>query len=259
MEFPSHPLREFIGERPREKLYVAAPVTERGEHYGEHVQPVVEVFSELVFFDALFEVTVRGGEHSDVHLLRARASDGLEFPFLKHAQELRLEVEGQLPDFVEEYGAAVGEGEPAVTLFGRARERARLVPEEFALYQVHGNSRAVYLYERPLAPPARFMYRPRDHFLARAGLAQYEDCAVGPGDLVNVLHDLPHRGARAYDIVEVAEVLYLLLEVFRCVHERAYAPRRLDALVHVPEYERVEDFLAGLVRGYGRFRGETPS
>ena len=64
------------------------------------------------------------------------AAHALELALLQHAQQLRLQLEGQLADLVEEQRAAVGQLEAPELPRQRAGERPLLVPEQLALDQV---------------------------------------------------------------------------------------------------------------------------
>src|SRR5262249_46310078 len=97
------------------------------------------------------EVPVGCRDQPHVHLDRARATEALEFLLLEHPQELRLELEGNLADLVEEERPAVGHFEPADLLRDRPREGAALVTEELALEEPGGDRSTVQLDERPLA------------------------------------------------------------------------------------------------------------
>ena len=79
------------------------------------------------------EVAVRRGDEADVDLDRLRTADPLELLLLQDAQQLRLELERDLADLVEEQRAAVGHLEAADLLGDGAGEGAPLVPEELAL------------------------------------------------------------------------------------------------------------------------------
>ena len=76
-----------------------------------------------------------------VDTLRPRAAEPLELLLLQHAQQLRLELERNVADLVEEERAAVGELEAADLLRDRAGERAALVAEELALEKPRRESR----------------------------------------------------------------------------------------------------------------------
>src|SRR5205823_1500853 len=109
----------------------------------------------------------------------ARAPETLEFLLLEHAEELRLQLERDVPDLVEEEGSAIRQLEPPDPLCDRAREGAALVAEELALEQTGRNGRAVELHERPLAAPAELVDGAGDQLLARARLAADDHGGVG--------------------------------------------------------------------------------
>src|SRR5690606_15057746 len=99
------------------------------------------------------------------------------------AQELRLQLERQLADLVEEERAAVGGAEAPGALAGRARERALVVPEELALEQPLGDRGAVDDDEGLLAARAPAVDGVGEALFARAGLAEDEDRRAGDRDL----------------------------------------------------------------------------
>ena len=74
---------------------------------GKHVQPVVQIAAELFFRDHRDEVAIRRGDQPDVHADRSRAAQPLELLFLQHPQQLRLQLQRNVADFVEEQRAAV--------------------------------------------------------------------------------------------------------------------------------------------------------
>src|SRR6185503_4274614 len=113
-------------------------------------EPVVEVLAEPAAVDLDAEVAVRRGDDPDVDLDRLGAADPADFLALEHAQQLRLHVERQLADLVEEHRAAVRALERARVRAGRAGERAALVAEQLALDQVRWDRAAVEDDERPL-------------------------------------------------------------------------------------------------------------
>ena len=87
-------------------------------------------------------------------LIGRRSADALELLLLQHAQQLRLQVEPHLGDFVEQQRAAVRALERALDALDRAGERALLVAEQRALDEAFGQRRAIQLDERAVAPVA---------------------------------------------------------------------------------------------------------
>ena len=76
-------------------------------------------------------------------LLRLRRADAPDLALLERAQQLRLQVERQLAELVEEQRAAVGLLEQAGARHHRAGEAALLVAEQLALDQVRRHRAAV--------------------------------------------------------------------------------------------------------------------
>ena len=61
---------------------------------GEHVEAVVEVFAEAAGGDFFAQAAVGGGEHAHVERDGHAAAEALDFAFLQHAQQLRLQASG---------------------------------------------------------------------------------------------------------------------------------------------------------------------
>jgi len=112
---------------------VFAPLAQRRHAQREDLEPVVQVLAEASGLHFLLEVPIRGRHDAHVHLARGGGADGANLAFLQHAQQLGLQRKRHLTHFVQEKRAAVGDLEQSLLLFGGARERAALVPEQLAL------------------------------------------------------------------------------------------------------------------------------
>src|SRR5207302_1749368 len=91
---------------------------------------------------------VRRRDDPDVGPDCVRAPDALERLLLEHAQELRLEVERQVADLVQEERAVVRELEAPDPSRDGTGERAPLVAEQLALEEARGDGRTVELAAR---------------------------------------------------------------------------------------------------------------
>ncbi len=98
----------------------------------------------------------------------AGLADPLEGALLQDAEQLALEVEGDLADLVEEQRAAIGEFEPPDPFAQRPGEATPDMAEELALEQLAGDRRAVHPDHRAGCGGARLVDRPGDEFLAGA-------------------------------------------------------------------------------------------
>ena len=101
----------------------------------DDVQAMEEVFAEAPVGHPGTQVDVRGGDDAHVDAARGDAAHRRELLLLHEAEQLALQVEGQLADLVEEDRGAVGLCEPAGLAGVGARERPLLVPEQLALDQ----------------------------------------------------------------------------------------------------------------------------
>ena len=140
---------------------------------------------KFLALDAFFEAAVGGGENADIDFDGAVAADAFEFAFLEEAEQLGLDLRGNLADFVEEDGAAVGQFETAFALVERAGEGAFFVAEEFAFDEVFGDGGAVDLDEGSAGAGALAIEGAGDQFLAGAAFAGDEDGGLGAGDFAD--------------------------------------------------------------------------
>jgi hypothetical protein len=76
-------------------------------------------------------------------MLRLGAAHPLEFAVLKDAQQLGLQLQGHVADFIKKQGAAVCGFETAYPARDGTREGASFVAKEFAFQQSERNGRAV--------------------------------------------------------------------------------------------------------------------
>ena len=64
-----------------------------------------------------------------------RAAHTFHLTLLQYAQQLHLQLQRHFTDFIQEYGAAVSEFQPALLLNHRSRKGAFFVAEQLALEQ----------------------------------------------------------------------------------------------------------------------------
>ena len=83
-------LRYVVGELSEEEFDVSSSLSEWRYADGDSVETVVEVFSELSFFDGLGHVDICGGNDSDVSLSHFAFSHSYVFACLEHAQQSGL-------------------------------------------------------------------------------------------------------------------------------------------------------------------------
>ena len=112
---------EIAEDAVDEERHVAGALAQGRQRRHEHGEAEVEVGAEAARVDLGLEVAVGGGDDAHVDGQAARRADALHLAALEHAQELRLQLEGELADLVEEDGAAGGGFEGARAPRGRRR------------------------------------------------------------------------------------------------------------------------------------------
>ncbi len=107
-----------------------------------------------------------------------RASETFELLLLDRAEELGLQFDWQIADFVEQQRAAVRHLKASHSGRHSPSKRTSLIPEHLALEQSRGNRRAVNRDKTVVPACARLMNGPCNQFLARARLALDKNRAV---------------------------------------------------------------------------------
>ena len=69
--------------------------------HRKHVQTVVEILSKIAFFHVAQQIAIRSGEDAHIDLDRTTATHPLKLTLLQNAQQLRLEIQRNLTDFIE--------------------------------------------------------------------------------------------------------------------------------------------------------------
>ncbi len=208
----AHPALLAGDEVPDEERDVLGPVAQRREADREDAEAVVEVGPEAPLAHLALDVAVRGGDDPHVGPLRPRRAEPLELAALEDPQELRLDLEGELGDLVEEDRAPVGDLEPAERALQRAGEGPALVAEQLALDERGGQGGAVDRDDRPVAAAAAVVEGEGDEVLSGARLAEEEDRRVGRGHLLDLAQHAAEGGAAADDRLEAVHVPHLLVQ-----------------------------------------------
>src|SRR5439155_1747293 len=169
---------------------------------AEDREPIIQVRAKRAGFDLMLEITVRGGDQPDIGPKRRGAAHPLVLPFLKHAEELRLDRGSEITDLVEEERAARRELEATALETIRAGEGPPLVSEELGLRQRLWQGGAVDRDERTVGPSARIVDGTRDQLLPGPAFAGEQDRGLLPGDQGRLVQRLA-KGCRApHDAVE---------------------------------------------------------
>ena len=204
---------------------ILRPFAKRRQADRKHAEPVVQVAPERPLVDHRVEVAVGGGNDADVDASGERAAETFELPFLQHAQQLGLELERHVADFVEEERAPVGQLEPAGPAGHRAGEGALFVPEQLALDEPGRNRRRAHADEGATLPAAQRMDRASDELLAGARFAQQQDRRFGRGHGFHRLQHAAQRRTRSDDLAKFAMEADFVFEVLLLADQPLFAVR----------------------------------
>ena len=170
---------EPLDEMRRQHRDVVGPLAQRRNRDRKHRQAEIEILAELPRRDLRAQVAVGRGDDAHVHLQQRGAADALEALFFERAEDLRLQVQRQIADFVEEQGAAVRQLEFSGLARAGAGERAFLVAEQLGFEQVLRNRRAVDRDKRTVGSRTEHVQRAGEQLLAGAALAFEQHRRVG--------------------------------------------------------------------------------
>ena len=102
----SQPLAGFAQEERAQVRDFLAPLAQRRHVHADDAQPVKQILAELALADAALEIGVRRRDDADVDALRPGVADRQDLALLEKPEQLRLDVERQIADFVQEQRAA---------------------------------------------------------------------------------------------------------------------------------------------------------
>ena len=112
-----------------QQRYIFPALPERRQGETDDVEAVKQVFAKAARRHFTLQIPVRGRHQANVDLDPLQGTERADFLFLKHAEQLDLEFQGKLADFVEEGRAAIGEFDQPSFGVDRARECAPHVAE----------------------------------------------------------------------------------------------------------------------------------
>ena len=109
----------------------------------KNIQPVKQVFAKFLLLNHLSEVAIGGCDQACIGSQRARASQPFELPFLEHAQQLGLKLDGISPISSRNIVPRFGQLKAADALCDGACKSAFLMSEQLAFQQACRYRRAV--------------------------------------------------------------------------------------------------------------------
>src|ERR1700761_3007104 len=100
--------RELLNEVIRQWQNIVLAFAQRRQQDGKDIQSKVEIGAKFPLLHHAPQVLVSRRDDPHINLNRAAAAQALALLLLQSAQELGLQLQGQVPDFIQKYCPAVG-------------------------------------------------------------------------------------------------------------------------------------------------------
>src|SRR5207237_927738 len=181
---------------------VLAPLSKRRNPNLADGEPIVEILAERAGLDQRAQVAMRRRDDSNVHAAHLGLAEAANFVSLEHAEELRLKLHRQIPDFIDEEGAFVSRLEDTLARGDRAGERAARMPEKLRFDESRAHRAAVEDDEWFAGPFSLAVERSRDELLAGARFADYEHRLIVGRKALEPREQGSHGNARPEDLAE---------------------------------------------------------
>src|SRR5208282_2665672 len=128
-------LRKALQQVMSQNRYSVSAVTQRRQVNLHNVQTVVEVLAKLALLDHFFKISMGRADQPDVDGSRSIASQTLEGTLLEDSQELGLQAQGQIADFVKKQSSLIAFFEAPATGSNGPSESSFFVAEELVFDQ----------------------------------------------------------------------------------------------------------------------------
>lgn len=110
-----------------QKRNVSFSVAKRGYVDWKYIEPIEEIFPKLSLAHHSGKIPVRCSDQPGIYLYGVVATKPLELALLQNSQQLRLQIEPYISNFVEKQAAFVSQFNPATLLSEGTGERPFLV------------------------------------------------------------------------------------------------------------------------------------
>jgi hypothetical protein len=144
---------------------------------------------------------------ADVHARGGRLVERRDLARFEEAEQLRLEVEAELADLIEEQRAVAGASDDAEIIVIRPGECAAAMAEQLALEEMRWYGRAVEWHERFGCAVGAIVNRPGEDLLARTALAGNQHGDVRADDALCERHRFAH--VAGHDRISLVEREFL--------------------------------------------------
>src|SRR5512133_91478 len=123
---------------PNQRSDILDPFPQRGHMEWVHREPVIEIRAEAPASHFLGEITIGGGEDTNIDAVYGIAAHSLNLALLDRSQQFWLHRERELADFVQKKATPIRLLKFALSIGLGTSKCAPHVSEEFALHQRFG-------------------------------------------------------------------------------------------------------------------------
>src|SRR5664280_2243238 len=225
---------------------IIGPFPQRRDFNLNHIEPVIKFLPEATLPDRLLQVDVGGGDDSYIGMAGRIIPDAFVFLLLDESQELRLEGEGQIADFVKQQRSPVAHADPSGVVAHGAGKSPFDMSEQFTFQEFRRQGRTgnnAERHRRPLAPGVNGFGQ---HRLTGSAFSADKDGGIRRRRLSRQINGPRHRRAGAGKI-------YIKMRA-----PQVFAQGN-DLLLQVANIEYLADSQLNLSRGkgFGKIVGRT--
>src|SRR4029079_4269383 len=142
-------------------------------------ETVEQIQPEASFLGSYAQVAIGGCDDAHVHSSRMLVADALKLALLQDSQQLRLKVQRNFANFIQEKRSAIGKLKSAGAVANRPCKRTPDVSKELAFEEFLWNRSAVHANERLPRPPTALRNGTRNQFLAGTRFALDQHARIG--------------------------------------------------------------------------------
>ena len=199
-------------------------------------------------------------DQTNIHPPVANITQPSKHFVLKHLEQLGLDVQVHVSNFIQENRALVRDFQDSALALDGSRKSSPLVPEQLGFQEVAGEPATIQVQKRLGRTPSVVVHPPRQYSLASAGFTLNEHGTVSGSDPGRQFSQFEDRGAVAEEgIHSPARVTHLLRRLFLLVALVLHASLdeqdkggeicRLGKKVFGAQFDRVHRQVNGAVAG----------
>ena len=128
-----------MGKMVGQQAQVTVALAQRCGDHLQDIEPVIQVFAKTAVANCRLQVDVGCGQDPNIHRDRLAATDPFDVFFLEKAQQVGLQLQRQVANFIQKQRAAMSRLDAPDLALVRPGERALFMAEQFGLDQVFGD------------------------------------------------------------------------------------------------------------------------